>query len=147
MNSGDENSNGEIASIDEEVSEAPDKVDDAVGFKRPPKLHQFRKGKSGNPKGRPKKVRSRIRIVGRVLMEKRKVDLTGKGRPVQLTTIEIVVYRLRQVALEGSPRAFKTYRDLESRFGLQEQSKPGGVLVIPEVDSLETWMKLFGPKD
>lgn len=146
MSSGDDNANGENASIDEEA-EATGQVDDAVGFKCPPKLHRFRKGKSGNPNGRPKKVRSRNRIVRRVLLEKRKVDLTGKGRPLQWSTIEIVVLRLRQLSLEGSPRAFKTYSDLEARFGPQEQSKPCGVVVIPTVESLEDWMRLFGPKD
>lgn len=29
--------------------------DDAVGYKRPPKQHQFKSGQSGNPRGRPKK--------------------------------------------------------------------------------------------
>jgi hypothetical protein len=146
MSSGDDNANGENASIDEEA-EAPSQVVDAVGYKCPPKLHRFRKGKSGNPRGRPKKVRSRNRMVRRVLLEKRTVDLTGKGRSLQWTTIEIVVFRLRQLSLEGGPRGFRTYSDLEARFGPQEQSKPCGVVVIPEVDSLETWLKLFGPKD
>ena len=30
-------------------------VDDDVGYRKPPKHSQFKKGKSGNPKGRPKR--------------------------------------------------------------------------------------------
>ena len=32
-----------------------DKRDYEVGYGRPPKASQFKKGKSGNPRGRPKK--------------------------------------------------------------------------------------------
>lgn len=31
--------------------------DDRIGYKKPPKKTQFKKGKSGNPKGRPKKAK------------------------------------------------------------------------------------------
>jgi hypothetical protein len=85
--------------------------------------------------------------VRRVLLEKRKVDLTGTGRPLQWTTLEIVVVQLRQVALEGNTRAFKLYKELEARHGEQDTESKGGVVVIPTVDSRETWIKLFGPKD
>jgi hypothetical protein len=33
----------------------PEKSNEGVGYGRPPKQHQFKKGESGNPRGRPKK--------------------------------------------------------------------------------------------
>ncbi len=33
----------------------PSSDDNSVGYGRPPKAHRFKKGTSGNPKGRPKK--------------------------------------------------------------------------------------------
>ena len=33
-----------------------------VGYKKPPKTKQFKKGKSGNPGGRPKGSKNKIRI-------------------------------------------------------------------------------------
>jgi hypothetical protein len=85
--------------------------------------------------------------VRRVLLEKRKVDLKGTGRPLQWTTLELVVVQLRQVALEGNTRAFKMYNEFEARYGEQDRESKGGVVVIPYVDSRETWIKLFGRKD
>jgi hypothetical protein len=85
--------------------------------------------------------------VRRVLLEKRKVDLNGTGRPLQWTNLELVVVRLRQVALEGNTRALKMYKELDARHGEQNTESKGGVVVIPTVDSRETWIKLFGRKD
>lgn len=39
---------------DRETRRDPDRDDDKVGYGKPPKKHRFKKGKSGNPKGRPK---------------------------------------------------------------------------------------------
>ena len=147
MSSGNDVSNGEGASLDVEGAEGSPQVEEAVGFKSPPKLYRFPKGKSGNPRGRPRKDQSRGRTVSRVLLEKRKVDLKGTGRPLQWTTLELVVVQLRQVALEGNTRAFKMYKAFEDRYGEQDTKSKGGVVVIPYVDSRETWIKLFGPKD
>jgi hypothetical protein len=39
------------------------------------------------------------------------------------------------------------YEAFQDRYGEQDTKSEGGVVVIPYVDSRETWIKLFGPKD
>jgi Family of unknown function (DUF5681) len=146
MNSEDDRQLGSSAFEDKKGTEAHES-DETVGYKRPPRMHRFRKGKSGNPGGRPKKAKSRRELVRRVLLEKRAVDLAGNGRPLQWTIIEIVVMGVRQDALQGNLRAYRTYNDLERRFGTQDKDCKGGVIVIPTVADFDAWMKLFGPKD
>lgn len=147
MSSGDDEDPGPNPPSVQERSGALADPDDAVGYKRPPKSHRFRKGRTGNPSGRPKKTHSRREIVQRVLLEERRVDLTGSGRPRKCTVLELAVLRLRQGALESRPRACKAYRALDARFGVQETPKRIGVLVIPEIASPELWFELFGAKD
>lgn len=121
---------------------SPTDADD-VGYKKPPKNHRFKKGSSGNPKGRPKGKRSRKAIIERVLLEKRVIEIDGRLR--ELTIIELVVLALRQEAIKGKAKAFKTYRSVEVRYGPQENKSKAGYLVIPYVETLEQWMALWGP--
>lgn len=117
--------------------------EDEIGFKKPPKKHQFQKGRSGNPAGRPKGKKSRRAIVERVLLEKRIIEISGTPR--ELTMIELAVLALRQEAMSGKSRAFKTYRSVEGRYGPQESKSKAGYLVVPYVETIERWMALWGP--
>lgn len=114
-----------------------------VGYKRPPQQHRFQKGKSGNPKGRPKWKRSRKAIAERVLLEKRTVDIDGRAR--ELSMIALVVLALRHEAMKGKARAFKEYRSVEVRYGPQENNGKAGYLRIPYVETMEQWTALWGP--
>lgn len=116
---------------------------ESVGYKRPPRQHRFQKGKSGNPKGRPKGKRSRKSIAERVLLDRRAIDIDG--RPRALTMVELVILALRQEAMRGKASAFKTYRSVEGRYGPQESKSGAGYLVIPYVETIEQWMALWGP--
>jgi Family of unknown function (DUF5681) len=120
---------------------------EVLGYGRPPKAHRFQRGQSGNLAGRPKKALSRRRIVERVLLEKRRVDVDGSGRPRELTTLELAFLTLRRMALEGNHRAFKAYQTIDTRFGQQEPAKKAGHLLVGRCGSWEDWARLFGPKE
>lgn len=53
---------------------------DEIGFGKPPKHTRFRKGVSGNPKGRPKGSRNLATILARALREKVVVNENGRRR-------------------------------------------------------------------
>lgn len=133
-------------SINEEDDVAADDKT-TIGYRRPPKAHRFQPGKSGNPRGRPKGSSSRKKIIERVLLEKHRVDIDGSGHSRMITTLALVALQLRQKALEGNTRAFNEYKKLEGRYVRRESSKEAGYLAVPQVDSIETWERIFGPKD
>lgn len=76
---------------------------DKVGYKNPPKRTRFKKGRSGNPKGRPKGRKNRDTIARDVLLKPVKVNEGGRARSI--TTLEAVLLRLRNDALEGKTAA------------------------------------------
>lgn len=79
--------------------------DDPVGYARPPKEHQFRKGQSGNPKGRPKKAKSLQNLMDRELNQV--VTVKEGGRELRLTKREAIVKRHVNSAMTGNTRAIE----------------------------------------
>ncbi len=72
-----------------------------AGYMKPPKHGQFKKGQSGNPKGRPKKPEDLFTVLQKVLA--RKVTVAGQDRKIPLR--EALMRRLRERALAGEKRA------------------------------------------
>ena len=113
-----------------------------VGFKAPPKENQFKKGKSGNPKGRPKGAQGRASVARKVLWEQHVVS--ENDRTVTRSTIELILLTLRQLAFAGNNRAFKLMDKLAAEYDPQKPKKSAGRLVVPGRLTPESWEQLFG---
>jgi Family of unknown function (DUF5681) len=74
-----------------------------VGKNRPPVQTRFKPGQSGNPKGRPKGVKSRISVFNDVL--KQKLTIQQRGRNKRVTFAEGIARNLIRKALEGNRKA------------------------------------------
>jgi Family of unknown function (DUF5681) len=85
-----------------------------VGFGRPPKANQFKPGKSGNPRGRPKGTRP----VGAVLQEvlRQRIPVTENGRTRRLPALEVMIRRLANEAMRSEPSAIKLILSLVDRY-------------------------------
>jgi hypothetical protein len=83
--------------------------DGRVGYGRPPVEHQYKKGQSGNPKGRPHGDRGRdeTRQLLRDAMLKeagRKIRITENGKARRITIAEVVAKKAWQAALNDDTR-------------------------------------------
>jgi|ERR1019366_2748970 hypothetical protein len=104
------------------MSSQTDEPDHEVGYGRPPKQSQFKKGRSGNPKGRPKGTRNIATEVARALAEK--VAIIVAGRKKIITKREVAAIQLANKAASGDFKAISLIpameRTLEERVKEQE---------------------------
>jgi hypothetical protein len=76
-------------------------ADYEVGYKKPPKEHRFKRGRSGNPKGRPKGRKDPLENILRAFNQRLAVSEGGE----RITRIEAVAARLLGHAANGHPAA------------------------------------------
>jgi Family of unknown function (DUF5681) len=80
---------------------------DQIGPGQPPKDHQFKKGVSGNPKGRPKKSPKSHDFLWDEL--RKPVKFISDGKVKQVPALQIVYRQLQLLAVAGNSQAFKLY--------------------------------------
>jgi hypothetical protein len=76
-----------------------------VGYRKPPKHSRFRKGSSGNPRGRPAGRVNVTTVLERILQERIVLRENGKERIV--TKLEAVIEQVVNKAAEGDLTAFR----------------------------------------
>ena len=99
--------------------------DEGVGYRRPPTANRFSKGRSGNPKGRPKGSKGHLGL-GKMLQRKVSITVDGKRQSVELT--EAVALQMSRQALAGNvPAARELFRIAQQQKDLEaaiEASRP-----------------------
>src|SRR5579875_1743355 len=107
------NSHGRRESIVSREPSPTEPADQPVGYKRPPAQHQFKKGVSGNPRGRPPKAGSAqppptpyTALDDIVLSEAlRPIQIRENDQLVEIPMIQAVVRSLGVGAVKGSHRS------------------------------------------
>lgn len=90
-----------------------DDIFEEIGYGRPPKKYQFKKGQSGNPGGRPKGTKS----AGDAVIENmnKRVPARINGRPITTNVQDAVIKAQIKKALEGDTRAAKFLVDMNDQ--------------------------------
>jgi hypothetical protein len=107
--------------------------DNKVGYGKPPEHTRFTKGKSGNPKGRPKGVKNLSTILRSVYRQR--MTVTTNGRRIRMTKLEACVHQLANKAASGDLKAIREFfywcrsiqepqQDDWSGSGLDEKDQP-----------------------
>jgi hypothetical protein len=88
--------------------------DYTIGYGRPPVATRFPPGHSGNPKGRPRKVKS----VGKIIHEalSMRVTIEENGRSRTLTAQEVIIRNLVNAAARRDVRAIHALYALKERY-------------------------------
>ena len=146
MNRGDDNQDDKDKDM-EKPNEMPEPRT-AVGFCRPPESTRFKKGASGNPKGRPKGSLNVATVFMKTLREKVVVNEHGQRKTV--TKLEAALKQLVNKAAGGDLRAIGQLRDLAREAeAKQNTAAPQHSQVVDDLDQevMQGILQRFQQKD
>ena len=95
---------------------------EGAGYGQPPKHTQFQKGKSGNPKGRPKESREIPAMLWRVL--RKRIGISENGIAKRKQMLEIVIMQMVKQAATGDIRALQHLISLIRAFPEPSRAEP-----------------------
>ena len=97
------------------ISSKRNRSDYEVGFGRPPKATQFKKGTSGNKKGRPKGTKNIATLFHEAMHQRVVISENGQRRTI--TKIEAALTQLANKAATGDPKAIQAIINIARESG------------------------------
>lgn len=117
-----------------------------VGFAAPPEKYRYPKGKSGNPKGRPKKPKpDGVQTISNLLFEPLEVNSGGKTKKLLPQEIELQVIAKKALqdkdlkAIEHLLKKFAKYKLIPA----PEELQGGGVVRLPDTEDTPFHLSLM----
>lgn len=110
-----------------------------IGYRRPPPSGQFKKGASGNPKGRPKGSKNFLTLLEKELAQKVVVNENGKKKTV--TRLQAMVKRMVAGALQGDQKALVSLVEILRRTGQLQPPEPESLVPANYESILEAYVE------
>ena len=118
-----------------------------VGYGSPPVSSRFKKGQSGNPKGRPKGSLNMANALMKALRER--VVINEHGQRKTVTKLEAALKQLVNKAASGDLRALRELVDLARDAEAKQSQLQGSELILGELDRevMEDILRRFQPTE
>ena len=107
----------------------------SAGYRNPPKSGQFKKGQSGNPKGRPKRTTQRVStayLFYKVANEQVAIEIDGDE--VMMTRWEALVRQVHTLALNRDPSASRLLHKMRKLFPTGAPPGDKYLVVVSDTD-------------
>jgi hypothetical protein len=119
-----------------------------VGYGKPPKANQFRKGRTGNPRGRKQGEENIISAFKRHVLKRVKIKEGDQARSITLA--EVVVLKNYNAALQKNPFAMNNIFRLAETSGefvdRTDAKQVGRPIAVPQKVTMEEFMAELGRK-
>ena len=115
------------------------------GYGKPPKKHQFKKGVSGNPRGRPKGKKSFAALFKKLENEKITIQINGKTE--KLTIEQAILKRVMIDSVVGKSSSARLYLETKQTILAMPETEGMSASERNKQDQaiLESFLKLLGP--
>jgi len=109
-----------------------------IGYRRPPKHGQFRKGRSGNPRGRPKGSKNLLTLLEKELSQP--ITVSENGKKQTITRLQAMVKRIVSDGLQGNLKSLMTVFEILRRSGKLEETDIESLLPADYEDILDNYI-------
>lgn len=119
-----------------------------VGYGTPPRANQFRKGRTGNPRGKRRGQENIISAFKRIVSKRVKIKDGEQVRTITLA--EAVIFKNYNAALQKNPFAlsniFRLAEDAGELVDFTDAKQVGMPIAVPEKVTIEEFLAEFGRK-